>query len=244
MNTSSLILKSQKGWFAAGAEVQKAMTLLSDGAFKLFVYLCLHARRDSGLLETSQTDLARAVKKASGTIRSHLREMEAAGICRAQFSHHPLARGSIQIVPEFWPYERTDREAPSQNGGDAFVSGIRNLLRARACIRTSFSVADEILARQWFAQGIALERIQQAILLGCARKYISWRNNQSHGPIGCLQYFQPVLEELEPQKIAPAYWDYVRDRLQRMEALWEKSHSQQASETDQIAIAVKEGANP
>jgi hypothetical protein len=128
MSTSSLVLKSPKGWFAAGAEVQKAMTLLSDGAFKLFVYLCLHARRDSGLLETSQTDLARAVKKASGTIRSHLREMEAAGICRTQFSHHPFARGSIQIAEPFWPYERTGREAPPQDGSDAFVSEIRNLL--------------------------------------------------------------------------------------------------------------------
>ncbi len=243
MSTSPLILKNRKGWFAAGVEVQKAMTMLSDGAFKLFVYLCLHARRDSGLLETSQSDLARAVQKASGTIRSHLREMEAAGICRTQFSHHPLAPGSIQITEEFWPYESTGGDPASQHGSEAFVSEIRKMLQARACVRTSFSVADEILARQWFARGLALESIQQAILLGCARKYMSWRNNESHGPINSLQYFQPVLEELEPQKIAPGYWDYTRYRLQRMEALWEKAHSKQTPGTDQIATAMKEGAN-
>jgi hypothetical protein len=36
-------LKTSTGWFAAGAEVQRAATLLSDGAFKPFVWLCLHA---------------------------------------------------------------------------------------------------------------------------------------------------------------------------------------------------------
>jgi hypothetical protein len=43
MSKEPLVLKNPRGWFAAGAEVQKAMTLLSDGAFKLFVYLCLKA---------------------------------------------------------------------------------------------------------------------------------------------------------------------------------------------------------
>ena len=36
-------LKHAHGWFAAGPEMARAMTLLSDGAFKLFVYLCLQA---------------------------------------------------------------------------------------------------------------------------------------------------------------------------------------------------------
>lgn len=47
------------GWFAAGSYVQKAMNLLSDGAFRVFVYLCLNARPDSGVLECSLTQLAK-----------------------------------------------------------------------------------------------------------------------------------------------------------------------------------------
>jgi hypothetical protein len=39
MNKGPLILKNSHGWFAAGAEVQKTMDLLSDGAFRLFIYL-------------------------------------------------------------------------------------------------------------------------------------------------------------------------------------------------------------
>ena len=72
MNSTSLILKNPKGWFAAGAEIEKALTVLSDGAFKLFVYLCLHARRDTGRLETTQTELARSLRKGTASIRSPL----------------------------------------------------------------------------------------------------------------------------------------------------------------------------
>jgi hypothetical protein len=53
MTKEPLVIKNPRGWFAAGIEVQKAMNLLSDGAFKLFMYLCLNARRDSGRLDSS-----------------------------------------------------------------------------------------------------------------------------------------------------------------------------------------------
>jgi len=103
MNPSPLVLKNPKGWFAAGAEVQKAMTLLSDGAFKLFVYLCLHARRDTGLLETTQAELAVGLHKGAAAIRSSLHEMETAGICRCQFSRSRVRRGRVEVTPSWWP---------------------------------------------------------------------------------------------------------------------------------------------
>ena len=75
MSKEPLILKSPRGWFAAGAEVQKARDLLSDGAFRLFIYLCLNARRDTGVLEGSLTQLAKSVKRGQHTVRLYLREM-------------------------------------------------------------------------------------------------------------------------------------------------------------------------
>ena len=48
MSTPRLILKQPTGWFAAGREFTQAITLLSDGAFKLYVYACLHAGRHTG----------------------------------------------------------------------------------------------------------------------------------------------------------------------------------------------------
>jgi hypothetical protein len=234
MSKEPLILKNPRGWFAAGAEVQKAMPLLSDGAFKLFVYLCLNARRDTGTLEGSLTQLAKHVKKGQNTVRLHLREMEAAGVCRSRFSHSPLGRGVVEITEQFWPYQKASQETPA-NDSAVFVAEIRKMLQTRACIKTLVSAADEILAREWFERGISLERIEQAILMGCIRKYVSWRNNQTRTMIGSLQYFVPVLEELQETKIDPDYWGYLRYRLERMENEWKQTNGKSSSQ------AVEEG---
>jgi hypothetical protein len=239
MSTSALTLKNPKGWFAAGAEVQQTMTLLSDGAFKLFVYLCLNARRDSGVLEASQADLARGQKKTTSTIRRGLGEMQAAGVLsHTRFSHNPRGHGVVRIAEAFWPYQTLEQQMAPQDAGDAFVAEIRKMLEPRACVQTTLSVADEILARQWSARGITLERIEKAILMGCVRKYVSWRNNPAQAPIGSLHYFEPLLEEIDRQKITADYWDYLRTRLQRLEALWKESHGKAETENSEAGSAI------
>jgi hypothetical protein len=224
MNSSPLILKNPKGWFAAGAEIEKALTVLSDGAFKLFVYLCLNARRDTGGLETTQTELARSLRKGTASIRSYLREMETAGVCRSHFSRSPASRGRIEVTAAFWPYRKPESEKPDP-AAEAFVAALKKLLQPRPCIQTLFSTADEILARSWFQQGISLERIERAIMLGCVRKYASWRNNSRQGPIRSLRYFQSVLDELDQPNVGPDYWNYLRLRLDRMEKLWNQDRN-------------------
>jgi hypothetical protein len=236
MTVSPLILKNPKGWFAAGAEVEKALMLLSDGAFKLFVHLCLTARRDTAILESSQTDLSRNLKKSQGAIRNYLREMEAKGVCRMRFNRNPHGRGIVEIKEPFWPYQRAAEAAPN-DAADSFVASVKKLLQERACVHAAFSVSDEILARDWYAREIPLERIEQAVLMGCTRKYVSWRNNQTRTAIGSLKYFESVLTELEGQVIDPEYWGYLRHRMERMEKLWKDSHekSRNTSEPDAAA---------
>ena len=232
MSAEPLVLKNPRGWFAAGAEVQKAMTLLTDGAFKLFLYLCLNARRDTGVLESSLTQLAKNVKKAQHTVRLYLREMETVGVCRCRFSHSPLGIGMVEITEPFWPYQKSSQETPA-NDSAVFVAEIRKMLQTRACIRTLVSAADEILAREWFERGVSLERIEQAILMGCIRKYVCWRNNQTRTMINSLSYFVPVLEELQEQKIDPEYWSYLRYRLGRMENEWKQTHGKSVSQSSE-----------
>jgi len=219
MNSTPLVLKNPKDWFAAGAEIEKALTLLSDGAFKLFVYLCLNARRDTGVLETTQTELARGLHKGTASIRSYLRAMETAGVCRSRFSRSPASRGRIEVTEDFWPYRKPESEKPDP-AAEAFVGTLKKLLQARPCIQSAFSTADEILARHWFQSGVSLQRIERALLLGCVRKYASWRNHPRQGPIRSLRYFQSVLDELDQQDVVPDYWNYLRLRLDRMEKLW------------------------
>jgi hypothetical protein len=227
MNSSPLKLKNARNWFAAGIEVQLAINTLTDGAFKVFMHVCLNAERKTGILHTTQVELARNLKKSHGTIRKYLVEMEGSGITRNSFSNSPRTRGSVQISPPYWPYESEGAYQPD-DGADRFVSEIRTMLQERACIRSSFSTADEVLARQWFDAAVPLEQIRQAILLGCARKYVAWRNNPSiQGPISTLRYFAPILEEIAKQKLDPDYWEFLRGRIQRHEKLWIEKHQEE-----------------
>ncbi len=224
-----LKLKNPKGWFAAGDEVRKAVTLLTDGAFKVFVYICLHARRNTGTLETGKRELSRNLHKSQNSVRKYLRELEEIGVCKIRPAQNRHIKGLIEITPEYWPYDRGSGEPPLE-GEAAYVATVKQLLLARACVRPSFSVADERLAREWFEHGISLDQVEQTILFACSRKYISWRNGQSKAPINSLRYFESTLEEIRGQKIDPEYWGYIRFRMQRVEKLW--------LEGDQHAAAV------
>jgi hypothetical protein len=240
MNDSPLLkLKNPKGWFAAGEEMQKAITRLTDGAFKIYVYICLNARRNTGVLEINQTELARNLHKSQGNIRKNLRELQNAGVCKTQLTQSRHSKGFIEINPEYWPYDRQSDE-PSQKEESAYIAAVKKLLLARACVRPCFSVADERLAREWFEHGILLDQVEQTILLACSRKYISWRNGQSNAHINSLRYFESTLEEIRNKKIDPDYWGFIRFRMQRVEKLWIQNKAssttpEQKSEEDTVA---------
>ena len=228
MSSPSLRLKNTRNWFAAGVEMQQALEILSDGAFKVFVYICLNAERKTGILHTTQVDLAKNLKKANGTIRKYLIEMEKAGVSQNHFINNPVSRGSVQISPAYWPYERESDQPSADDGSERYISAIKALLEARACVRSSFSIADEVLANQWFHEGVPMEKIGRAILLGCSRKYVSWRNNQAvHGPITTLRYFEPLIDEIERQSIESDYWEFLQIRIRRYEKLWIEKHREE-----------------
>jgi hypothetical protein len=216
-------LKHEKGWFAAGVEVENAMMKLTDGAFKLFLHLCLMAPRETGLVITSQTELAQRLKKGPSTIRKYLQEMQQKGLCRLSgFEPIPFSRGRIEITAPYWPYDRQEHPAEKRTP-DKKIDQVRRLLQQRGCVRATFSTEDEILARKWLDEGTSLERIEQAILLGCTRKYVAWRNHHDSNRISSLRYFEPLLEEIDQLNISSDYWAYVRSRMKRLEQLWLKS---------------------
>lgn len=192
---------------------------LPDGAFKLYVWLRLNARIDTGSVETSQLDLVRTLDKARGTIRSNLRALEQAGVCRMEFPRNPNARGRIEITDDYWPYERTGFQKDAQ-GLRAYLDRIRAMFAERACVRKPLSRPDELVGREWYTRGIPVERVGQAILMGCGRKYVSWLNGAPKVPIGSLRYFEPILAEVEAQPASAEYWDYTCHRIEQMEKLW------------------------
>ena len=218
-----LILKQPTGWFAAGREFAQAITILSDGAFKLYVYTCLHAGRHTGRLSATVDELARAMTRAPTALAINLDELEARAVC------HVIRNGGSQLELEirdrFWPYQRQQKTGCASEPEVEFVQKVRGLFLAPACVQASFSAADEKIAAGLHRRGISLEQITRAILLGCARKYVAMINAGVRTPITSLQYFSDIAEEVSESAIPESYWEPLRTKVTRMEQQWMKAHA-------------------
>lgn len=268
---NTLRLKEATGWFAAGAAFEKALTLLSDGAFKLFVYICMNAERRTGRLVFRQAELARALGKSRRSIGVYLHELQARGICGVASPANQHAAGVLEISEEYWPYvtepitgpveshssregdeksrfrerERVDSQKVSRewstrhdlhvprhsdtpkNPGaaqssreTAYVEAIGKMFLSRPCVRFRYSSADRQLARQWFEQGLELASVEQTILLGCGRKYVSWLNGLDGEPIASLHYFTSILDEISKVDLSSEYQLFNRSQVDRLEKKW------------------------
>jgi hypothetical protein len=214
MTRSSLHLKSS-GWFAAGAEVQRAATLLSDGAFKLFVWLCLHAERDRGSLRVLIGDLATAIHKTEDDIRACLRELVQSGVCRCGPANLIVIRDS------FWPYTRT-RVSICAPEAERYLAEVKRIFLSQRCVSSAFTPADDRIAADWHHTGVPLECVERAILLGCLRKYVTLINHGSGTPITTLGYFRSLIAEIDQLNASPDYWQYVASRLTELERRWSR----------------------
>jgi hypothetical protein len=101
-----------------------------------------------------------------------------------------------------------------------FLRQARAAFLKPACVRSTFTAADEKLARQLGRNGVSLEQLRRAIWLGCARKYVALLNGQSRLPITSLAYFASLIEEVRQPQIPASYWDHVRRRMEEMEKRW------------------------
>ena len=91
-------LKQPTGWFAAGHEVDDALRLLSDGAFRLFMWLCLHAGRSSGSVRARTSGITRILGRSEEQIAAALDELVCKRVCILYID------GVIEIADRFWPY--------------------------------------------------------------------------------------------------------------------------------------------
>lgn len=212
-------LKYSNSWFAAGPEVARALQCLSDGGFRLYLYLCLQARRDNGCLTVNHRDLARALHRSRRSILTYLEELRQQQVCRLTPAANQHQEGEIEICDSFWPYEK-DATPTISPEADHYVGEIRRLLAARPCVHSAFTPAEQKLATTLFADKIPLEQVEHAILLGSARKCATLLNGQGNGPITSLLYFLGPIEEVRQGTIPSGYWNYLRLQLQRLEAQW------------------------
>lgn len=220
MTEPRLTLKHPSGFFAAGCEMQNALGLLSDGAFKIYVYVCLNADRRTAQLRFRMAELAQATGHSTRSLTSYLEELHRTevGLVYRAANQHELGR--IEIADRFWPYEKqaaATREDPEQA---LYVARVRGLFLEPSCVRAVFSAADEKLAADWYRAGVPLDHVQRAILMGCARKYVALFNRQDGSPIASLQYFANIVGEVGALEMPLNYWRYLASRARKMESQW------------------------
>lgn len=211
-------LKHPSGWFAAGREVSRALSLLSDGAFRLFIYLCLNADRRTGQMRITHGDLAKAVGRSHRSIII-MEELQRQQICRVQSATNQHASGHIEICDAFWPYEKARKEEATQDRA-SYVAQIQRLMGSRRCVASSFAPADEKLANALFQRGISIQQVERGFLLGCTRKYVTLLNGNSKELIVSFNYFQNVIEEAGELQMSEDYWRYLQLRIHQMERQW------------------------
>lgn len=214
-----LTLKEPTGWFVAGESFRRALLLLSDGAFKMFAYLCLQADRRTARVEMTHRELAQALGKSKRAIGTYVGELEKHRICRAHAGRNQFARTVFEIEETYWPYDRlASCSEPTQER--TYIEFVRQAFLAMACGSGKFTPADAKTAGQMEADGIPLEIIQDAILLGSCRKYISWLNGGSAEVIGSLRYFAQIVIELRRQPISADYRHHLRAKAESYAEIW------------------------
>lgn len=219
MNQQRIALKNPTGWFAAGREVTRAMAILSDGAFKLYMYVCLTADRSSGRLKISHVDLATTLKKSQRAIVKDLEELREQQICSSEESLNQHVAGHIEVTDRFWPYVK----CCDQDGGEtsaSYVEAVRQFLAARKCVSQVFNPADERLAAQLFREHVELKQIERALLLACARRYVALLNGTVVGTISGLNYFSLAIQEVQSMQTSEAYWQHLAQHVAKFERQW------------------------
>jgi hypothetical protein len=219
-----LRLKRSTGWFAAGQEMAAALALLSDAAFKLYVFLCLNVDRHSARMVWEPMELANLLQRDRQSVTEALEEL-----CRCQVCmRHPDAEGrialdrlSVEICDRFWPYEKPPVE---EYGIDQnrYVQQVRQMLSGPECVRVNFSSADERLAAIFYRRGISLVHLQRAIWLGCARKYVALLNAPENADmlITSLNYFSALVDEVAETLVSEDYWKHMQSKLPQLERMW------------------------
>jgi len=212
MSATRFCLKQTSGWFAAGREVEHALTVLSDPAFKLFIWLCLHAERSTGSLCIQPSQLAAALGTTETQIQAALTDLVQQGVCNL------YTTGLIEITDAFWPYQRVSNAEASPDRS-AYIQQVKRLFLERRCVRSTFTAADELLASQLYRKNISIQDVEHAILLGALRKYAALINNGNGTPITSLHYFTALFDEVH-QETSPAYWTYLTHRVRAVELRW------------------------
>jgi hypothetical protein len=231
-NNRRLRLKKNKGWFPAGESFLTAMDILSDHTFKLFVFVCLNADRETATYTTGITRLAAVLGKFRTEIVRYLAELQDKKVCLVK--HIPYGPITFRIMDEYWPYECGDRPVVQTDDG-RYVDAVRNLFLGLGCTSGRFGPAEAGQARELEKHGISLNELEDAMIVGACRKYVSWLSNGPSDPIASLHYFESLIEEIRERPFPPGYRDHLRMEVKKLSGQWDRAREQAGASSGSVS---------
>jgi hypothetical protein len=231
-NTRKLRLKKNKGWFPAGESFLTAMGVLSDHTFKLFVFVCLNADPETATYTTGITRLAAVLGKFRAEIVRYLAELQEKKVCLV--NHIPYGPITFRIMDAYWPYE-CGSSLVIQTNDRPYVDAVRNLFLGLGCTCGRFGASETEQARNLERRGISLEELQDAMIVGACRKYVSWLSNGPSDPIASLHYFESLIEEIRERPFPPGYRDHLRMEVKRLADQWDHSREQAGASSGSVS---------
>ena len=95
----------------------------------------------------------------------------------------------------------------------AYVTAVVTLYIEMPDTPMRVSASDQWLARHFHQDGVPLETVETALLLGSLRRLIRPADSPHLAPIRSLAYFRPVIEELQENPAPENYREYLRLKL-------------------------------
>jgi len=216
-----LQIKEPAGWFAAGEGFRSALSLLSDGAFRLFAYLSLQANRRTGCLGATHKELAAALGKSKRVIGSYVAELETKGICKVRPGKNQFSATVLEITDRYWPYYRVTAELESPET-EAYVESVREWFEELGCTSGKFGAAETDAAKQLQQRAVPLAVVYDAMLLGACRKFDAWLNDRPTEPIRSMVYFEPLIAEIQAKPLPAGYSAYLRMKVRQFSKSWQE----------------------
>lgn len=75
---------------------------------------------------------------------------------------------------------------------------------------------DRTLAAQLFQRGVSLSVVENALVLAATRRLIRRTDAPPLSTVRSLAYFLPVIEEVLELRVNPDYFQYLRQKLQKI----------------------------
>jgi hypothetical protein len=76
--------------------------------------------------------------------------------------------------------------------------------------------ADRLFATQLYDRGVSLQAVENALVLAAARRSVRPADAPPLGTIRSLAYFSPVIDEVLQLRVAPEYFQHLRNKLRRV----------------------------